>query len=343
LLRHRLLPQPGGFEGFFGVEVAADPNRLAVLEVDHGGKRGCDLGSALPTTRDPASGRDDSIAEIPDVRELHPELTESLVQVTQHPADAGVSSVHRRITPHRPQDGGLPLHVRVELSQQRVDVAVVVRIREAFKALDVLPRHRPPSIPLSLFVPTGRCDSRRPELTRVQCQCAVPQDQDLFQLEFVTGGIQLPAWGTSPDETFVHICVLNVGNGPAVTRAFGLRTGAMGLTVADQVFDSDLDSDFQSVITGDIGPKEEWLYTWTLVGDGEQRGGYYKYWFRILATSPNLIPGIEIVSKDPEQPGVPFLKNFGVVARYTAGDFAVFHRRIRIIPEPGPVGPITSK
>ena len=32
---------------------------------------------------------------------------------------------------------------------------------------------------------------------------------------------------------------------------------------------------------------DEWVYAWTLLGDGEQRKEYYRYWFRILATSPN--------------------------------------------------------
>jgi hypothetical protein len=161
----------------------------------------------------------------------------------------------------------------------------------------------------------------------------VPLDEDLFQLEYVTGGLQLPAWGTSPSETFVQISVLNVGHSPAVTRAFGLRGISFGPTPAEQAFDTDADIDPQFPFTGDIAPGEEWVYTWTLLGDGAKKTQYDRYWFRILATSPNLVPGIEIVAQDSvAKPGVPWLKTFSVVARYNTGDFSVFHRRTRIVP-----------
>ena len=167
----------------------------------------------------------------------------------------------------------------------------------------------------------------------------MPLDEDLFELEYVTGGLQLPAWGTSPRETFVQISVLNIGNSRAVVRAIGLRGVSFGPTPAERAFDSDVDIDPQFPFTGDLNAGEEWVYSWTLLGDGEQKKEYYRYWFRILATSPNLVPGIEIVSQDGSgaEPGVPWLKNFSVVARYSPGDFSVFHRRTRIVEPPGPI------
>ena len=167
----------------------------------------------------------------------------------------------------------------------------------------------------------------------------MPLDEDLFELEYVTGGLQLPAWGTSPSETFVQVSVLNVGNTRAVVRAFGLRGVSFGPTPAEQAFDSDVDIDPMFPFTGDLDAGDEWVYTWTLLGDGVQKKAYYRYWFRILVTSPNLVPGIEIVSQDGSgaEPGVPWLKNFSVVARYSPGDFSVFHRRTRIVEPPGPI------
>ena len=78
----------------------------------------------------------------------------------------------------------------------------------------------------------------------------MPLDEDLFELEYVTGGLQLPAWGTSPNETFVQVSVLNVGNTRAVVRAFGLRGLSFGPTPAEQVFDSDVDTDLNFPFTG---------------------------------------------------------------------------------------------
>src|SRR5262245_28718318 len=163
LPRHRLLPQPSGFEGLFGIEVTPNPNRLAVLEVDYGGERWRGLDTALFTARNPAADCDDSIAEIPDFRELDPELAESLVQVAEHLSHAIVSPVHRRGASQRSQDGGLPLHVGVEFLQHRFYISAVVRVRKAFESLDVLLRHRPPSIPLGLLSANG---DRRPEPPR---------------------------------------------------------------------------------------------------------------------------------------------------------------------------------
>jgi hypothetical protein len=140
--RHRLLPKPYGCEGLFGIEVAPDPNRLAVLELDYGGKGRRGLDSALLTTRDPAADCDNSIAEIPDLRELDLELAESLVQVAKHLADAIVSPMHRRFPSQRSQNRGLPLHVSVEFLQHRFDISSVVRVRKAFESLDVLLGHR---------------------------------------------------------------------------------------------------------------------------------------------------------------------------------------------------------
>ena len=171
----------------------------------------------------------------------------------------------------------------------------------------------------------------------------MPLDEHLFSLEYVTGGLQLPGWGTSPSETYVQMSVLNVGNTQAVTRAFGLRGMSWGPTPAEQVFDSDVDIDPQFPFTGDLKPKDEWVYTWTLPGGGEEKTAYDRYWFRILATSPNLVPSIEIVSHDgSNEAGVPFLKNFSVVARYAPGDFSVFHLRPEVLPEP-PVKPTENE
>src|SRR5215208_8077909 len=64
LPRHRLFPQPGGFERLIGIEVVPHPNHLAVLELDEVAKGRLDLGGALLATGVEAADGDDSMARL---------------------------------------------------------------------------------------------------------------------------------------------------------------------------------------------------------------------------------------------------------------------------------------
>src|SRR5262249_49145699 len=82
LLRHRLPLKPGGFEGLSGVEVVPKPNELAVLELDHSAVRRIDLGPAFLSTPAKTPDSNDSIAEVPDLRDRDVDLGEGRIQIS---------------------------------------------------------------------------------------------------------------------------------------------------------------------------------------------------------------------------------------------------------------------
>jgi hypothetical protein len=126
--------------------------------------------------------------------------------------------------------------------------------------------------------------------------------------------------------------MLNIGDAPAFTRAFGYRSAAgdaphEGTSPSQQMFDSG---------DAEVGANAQRLSIWEVVFLDQPIG---QYWVKILSTSPNLVPSIEFWSDDPVDDthvGTIFL-------RYLPGDFAVFHHRIRYVPQPIPVGPILSE
>ena len=127
------------------IEVAPKPDHLAVLEVDHGGW-GESVSARSPATGADASDRDDAVAQVADLRVLLVGLAQSLVHVSDRLAEALVSSIHRRLASQPREDPRVPLHLGVELLQQRVDVSAVSRLDPALEGIHVLLRHRPRSI-----------------------------------------------------------------------------------------------------------------------------------------------------------------------------------------------------
>ena len=65
--RLSLLPQPDGFEGFLRVEILADPNHLATLELHD--PSDCRFGhcAALIAASPEVTDGDDSVAQVPDL------------------------------------------------------------------------------------------------------------------------------------------------------------------------------------------------------------------------------------------------------------------------------------
>ena len=60
-------PQPGGFEGFLGIEVGPNTRQLSVADdVSDGTERRIGFSTARPATLADAADCDDLIAEVPD-------------------------------------------------------------------------------------------------------------------------------------------------------------------------------------------------------------------------------------------------------------------------------------
>src|SRR5262245_5136371 len=78
----------GGFEGFLGIEVSPNPNRLAVTDVAHDADRRLGLGSTPPATRADLTDCDDSVTEVSDLRVLGVPVVEDLVQIAEEFANA---------------------------------------------------------------------------------------------------------------------------------------------------------------------------------------------------------------------------------------------------------------
>lgn len=90
------------------------------------------------------------------------------------------------------------------------------------------------------------------------------------------------------------------------------------------VFDSDVDIGPEfGPGTNRVNPHAQWL--WPVAFTGGDRTPTDPYWFSIRTTSPNLVPSIEFVEQgkgEEEQ----------VFARCAPGDFALFHRKVRLLP-----------
>src|SRR5829696_721673 len=142
LLRHRLLGKAGGFEGLLGIEVGPNPNRLAVLHVSDRAEGHLGHRPALLAPRADAADPDDSITQVPDLRVVEVDVVESLINLTQHLTDTVVSPADGRLASEWNQKRRMPLHLGVELLQQRFGVPAVIRLSPALERFDVLLRHR---------------------------------------------------------------------------------------------------------------------------------------------------------------------------------------------------------
>jgi hypothetical protein len=73
---------------------------------------------------------------------------ETLVQVSEEFSDAVVPPIRRCFPAEHPLEQWVPLHVRIDFLQKRIDVSPVIGGNGALKGLHVLLRHRPLSIVL---------------------------------------------------------------------------------------------------------------------------------------------------------------------------------------------------
>ena len=91
-----LLRQPHGFEGFVWIEVGSNLDHLAVTEIDDVGSRRFRLNAALLSTDAEATDQHGAITDVSDFRDIDVNLSEYLVEVPHHRAEALVSSVNGR-------------------------------------------------------------------------------------------------------------------------------------------------------------------------------------------------------------------------------------------------------
>jgi hypothetical protein len=152
-----------------------------------------------------------------------------------------------------------------------------------------------------------------------------------FPLEYVTGALRLPPFDSwEGGEVQIWISVVNNGGTDGVTRAFGFRRSHTqsfagsdpGVPVFDSAVDVPMISTTHLPVSGVVPAREHWLFTW-IVGPGSDH-----YWFKIATTSTSLVPGLEFV-RVISQDGEDLVQVF---ARYLPDDFALFHRRARLVP-----------
>ena len=123
------------------------------------------------------------------------------------------------------------------------------------------------------------------------------------------------------------VSIVNVGEAAAATQTLVFRRRGPHESV--QVFDSNVDFDpQQGPGTEVVDARAQWL--WNQQFDpSEHRTPPDTYWFSIRATSSNLVPSIEFIETVFLEDGS---QNRSVFLRYPPGDFALFHRRVRLMP-----------
>src|SRR5262249_21295612 len=133
LLRHRLLRQPGGFEGFLGIKVGPNPNPLPVPSSDEPGHGRIDLDTTLGAMRMHATECKQSLSEVRASRELETKVVERFEQVL-NPLPTPPPPPKPRRPPSQPRPNRrMPFHRWVELLQHRVKVLAVARLKPSLE------------------------------------------------------------------------------------------------------------------------------------------------------------------------------------------------------------------
>src|SRR5215204_7062782 len=145
LLRHRLLPQPHGFEGLLRTVVYLPPPDFPVTHArDLGEGVRTNLGSAGYALATDACHDDDIVPGVDQLFHLQTEALEVVGPCRPEGADSVAAEVTVLI---RYDVRGSPFDVLVHVLERRIPVAGVERFDTPPHQVDVLLRHRPPSIP----------------------------------------------------------------------------------------------------------------------------------------------------------------------------------------------------
>jgi hypothetical protein len=142
-----------------------------------------------------------------------------------------------------------------------------------------------------------------------------------FPLEYVSGAIELPGRGATLGSQIV-VTVVNTGDEDGSFRCLAFREHGQELPEVMPEFDS-------GVLTVHAQRARDTTFTIP----AEQSGFVPDtFWVAVKLDSSSLVPSIEYFNQDVEGPGRVHL------ASCQPNDFAVFHRRVRILPVP-PIGP----
>src|SRR5829696_6768261 len=144
LLRHRLLPQPHGFEGLVSGLVDGHPRDLSVADLGDPSRPGPNRKPARPSRVNDSDWNDNAVASVDEVIRLRPYVAPSLGQ-------------HREVVPNplvpavaAPAQGA-PRRVDYSIwsrpGDHAFDIASRDRREQPFDDLHAFLRHRPPSIP----------------------------------------------------------------------------------------------------------------------------------------------------------------------------------------------------
>src|SRR3954471_8255881 len=139
LLRHRLLPQPGGFEGFLAVDEDPDAPDLAVDEVVDVGNRGRrEIDPTGPARGAALDERDNPVlADRLDALELEVEVWSGVADVGEEPSDALWPVIDTGDLGQQP----VQLDVLRAAGEVAIDVALVDRSNGPRDDFNVLLRH----------------------------------------------------------------------------------------------------------------------------------------------------------------------------------------------------------
>jgi hypothetical protein len=148
-LPDRLLPQPHGFEGLCSISEARDSYHFPVAERGHLEDGGPGVGSACSPHTLELNLDHDAVSPVrDDLHELDSEIGEVPEHLPPHRFYPLASSVG--VLLKRGQIGN-PLGVRVESPHGGSEFTPIEVVERSPRNLDVLLRHRPPSIPRGVW------------------------------------------------------------------------------------------------------------------------------------------------------------------------------------------------
>jgi hypothetical protein len=105
---------------------------------------GSSISTPLPLPRPGVAEPDDLVASVSNLGEVELGVGDDLPDVEKELPNALVPPIHRVAPEHR--ERRVPLHFGVKLGKESFDVSAVPRFQCALERVDVLLRHRPPSI-----------------------------------------------------------------------------------------------------------------------------------------------------------------------------------------------------
>src|SRR5918994_7777204 len=153
LLRHRLLPQPGGFEGLLTYREEFASERLAVAHRPQMSGSVLHHRATAPWSGAPSKEHNDLVATFEELFWLDDHFLERLKHLVVEPLVFLGAAI---CTGERVTVGHLQFEVGMHPAKDPIPVSTADRLVSGAKRLKVCLRHRPPSIPLGLPSANGQ-------------------------------------------------------------------------------------------------------------------------------------------------------------------------------------------